>query len=185
MTAINPVGHSPNHHILSVLVQNRPGVLARVASLFARRGYNIFSLAVAPTEDDGFSRITIVVDVESAPLEQIVKQLFKLIDVVKISELDPRRSVERELLLATVRIGADERSQVLELVNIFEGKILAVAADAITVSLEGHPDKLDDFESLLGGYAIVELQRTGRVALPKLDRQARLRVMTTPKGKVG
>jgi acetolactate synthase I/III small subunit len=185
MTAINPVGHSPNHHILSVLVQNRPGVLARVASLFARRGYNIFSLAVAPTEDEGFSRITIVVDVESSPLEQIVKQLFKLIDVVKISELDPRRSVERELLLATVRIAADERSQVLELVNIFEGKILAVAADAITVSLEGHPDKLDDFESLLGGYAIVELQRTGRVALPKLDRQARLRVMTTPKGKVG
>jgi acetolactate synthase I/III small subunit len=185
MTAINPVGHSPNHHILSVLVQNRPGVLARVASLFARRGYNIFSLAVAPTEDDGFSRITIVVDVESAPLEQIVKQLFKLIDVVKISELDPRRSVERELLLATVRIAAEDRSQVLELVNIFEGKILAVASDAVTVSLEGHPDKIDDFESLLGGYAIVELQRTGRVALPKLDRQARLRVMTTPKGKVG
>jgi acetolactate synthase I/III small subunit len=185
MTAINPVGHSPNHHILSVLVQNRPGVLARVASLFARRGYNIFSLAVAPTEDDGFSRITIVVDVESSPLEQIVKQLFKLIDVVKISELDPRRSVERELLLATVRIAAEDRSQVLELVNIFEGKILAVASDAVTVSLEGHPDKIDDFESLLGGYAIVELQRTGRVALPKLDRQARLRVMTTPKGKVG
>jgi acetolactate synthase I/III small subunit len=185
MTAINPAGSDVNHHILSVLVQNRPGVLARVASLFARRGYNIFSLAVAPAEEEGMSRITIVVDVESTPLEQIVKQLFKLIDVVKISELDPRRSVERELLLATVRIAADERSQVLELVNIFEGKILAVAADAITVSLEGHPDKLDDFESLLGGYAIVELQRTGRVALPKLDRQARLRVMTTPKGKVG
>ena len=92
-----------NHHILSVLVQNRPGVLARVAGLFARRDYNIFSLAVAPAEDEGFSRITIVVDVESAPLEQIIKQLFKLIEVVKISELDPRRSVERELLLATVR----------------------------------------------------------------------------------
>ena len=107
MTAINPVGSSLNHHILSVLVQNRPGVLARVASLFARRGYNIFSLAVAPAEDEGMSRITVVVDVDSAPLEQIVKQLFKLIDVVKISELDPRRSVERELLLATVRAQAD------------------------------------------------------------------------------
>jgi len=121
----NPFGESTNHHILSVLVQNRPGVLARVASLFARRGYNIFSLAVAPTENDEFSRITIVVDVESAPLEQIVKQLFKLIDVVRITELDPRRSVERELMMATVRAESDVRGQVVELTNIFEGKILA------------------------------------------------------------
>ena len=165
-----------SHHILSVLVQNRPGVLARVASLFARRGFNIFSLAVAPAEQEGMSRITIVVDLESAPLEQIVKQLFKLIDVVKISELDPRRSVERELLLLTVRVQPDERGQVVELSNIFEGKILAVGANALTLSLEGHPDKLDDFEELLGSYNIIELQRTGRVALPKLDRTARLRL---------
>ena len=176
----------PNYHILSVLVQNRPGVLARVAGLFARRGYNIFSLAVAPTEDDAFSRITVVVDVESTPLEQIVKQLFKLIEVVKISELDPRRSVERELLLATVRVTCDDRGQVVELANIFEGKILAVGVEAITISLDGHPDKLDDFEELLTGYGIVELQRTGRVALPKLDRDARLRaVNNTNKGKAG
>ena len=170
------------HHILSVLVQNRPGVLARVSGLFARRGFNIFSLAVAPAEEEGFSRITVVVDVESTPLEQIVKQLFKLIEVVKINELDPRRSVERELLLATVRTGgaeagSDLRGQVVELVNIFEGKILAVGAEAVTVSLDGHPDKLDDFEDLLSGYGIVELQRTGRVALPKIDRQARLRAV--------
>ena len=164
-----------NHHILSVLVQNRPGVLARVAGLFARRDYNIFSLAVAPAEEEGFSRITIVVDVDSAPLEQITKQLFKLIEVVKISELDPRRSVERELLLATVRSTAESRGQVVELATIFEGKILAVGVEAITISLDGHPDKLDDFEELLSGYGIVELQRTGRVALPKLDREARLR----------
>ncbi|MEY4231779.1 MAG: acetolactate synthase small subunit [Actinomycetota bacterium] len=174
-----------NHHILSVLVQNRPGVLARVAGLFARRDYNIFSLAVAPAEEDGFSRITIVVDVESTPLEQITKQLFKLIEVVKISELDPRRSVERELLLATVRTGAGDRAQVVELVNIFEGKILAVGVEAITVSLDGHPDKLDDFESLLAGYGLVELQRTGRVALPKLDRDARLRAVSNKQGKAG
>jgi acetolactate synthase-1/3 small subunit len=186
MTAINPFGSSLNHHILSVLVQNRPGVLARVASLFARRGYNIFSLAVAPAEDEGMSRITIVVDVESAPLEQIVKQLFKLIDVVKISELDPRRSVERELLLVTVRAQPDQRGQIVELATIFEAKILAVAAGAMTISLEGHPDKLDDFEELLGDYDIMELQRTGRVALPKLDRSAR-RAVKSPntKGKVG
>ena len=165
------------HHILSVLVENRPGVLARVASLFARRGYNIFSLAVAPTEDERFSRLTIVVDLESATLEQITKQLFKLIDVVKISELDPRRSVERELLLATVKAAPADRSQVVELVTIFEGKILAVGADALTVSMDGHPDKLDDFEELVRGYGIVELQRTGRVALPKLDREARMRAV--------
>jgi acetolactate synthase-1/3 small subunit len=168
---------APNHHILSVLVQNRPGVLARVASLFARRGYNIFSLAVAPTEDERFSRLTIVVDLESAPLEQITKQLFKLIEVIKISELDPRRSVERELLLATVKASAETRGQVVELVTIFEGKILAVGTDALTVSLDGHPDKLDDFEELVRSYGIVELQRTGRVALPKLDREARLRAV--------
>ena len=166
----------PQHHILSVLVENKAGVLARVANLFARRGYNIFSLAVAPSEDQRFSRLTIVVDVESTPLEQITKQLFKLINVVKINELDPRTSVERELLLATVRAEPDARTQIVELAQIFEGKILAVGTDALTVSLEGHPDKLDDFEELLRGYGIVELQRTGRVALPRLDRdQARAR----------
>jgi acetolactate synthase I/III small subunit len=171
-----------NHHILSVLVQNRPGVLARVSSMFARRSFNIFSLAVAPAENEGMSRITIVVDVESAPLEQITKQLFKLVEVIKISELDPRHSVERELLLATVRAAPERRSQILELATIFEAKILAVGVDALTLSLEGHPDKIDDFEALLDGYGMVELQRTGRVALPKLDRQARLRAV---KGKTG
>jgi acetolactate synthase-1/3 small subunit len=142
---------------------------------------------VAPAEEEGMSRITIVVDVDSAPLEQIVKQLFKLIEVVKISELDPRNCVERELLIATVRAGADVRHQVVELVNIFEGRIVAVAHDALTVSLEGHPDKLDDFEELIAGYGIVQLQRSGRVALPKLDRSAQLRAVTSSntKGRVG
>ena len=172
----------PQHHILSVLVQNRPGVLARVAGMFARRGFNIFSLAVAPAEDEGMSRITIVVDVESSPLEQITKQLFKLVEVVKISELDPRQSVERELLLATVRVPSEDRGQIVELATIFDAKILAVGVEALTLSLEGHPSKVDDFESLLTGYGIVELQRTGRVALPKLDRQARLRAV---RGRTG
>ena len=174
---------SPNHHILSVLVENRAGVLARVSSLFARRAFNIYSLAVAPAEDERFSRITIVVDIESTPLEQITKQLFKLIDVVKISELDPRQSVERELLLATVKAAPDDRGQVFELVQIFEGKILAVGTEQVTVSLDGHPDKLDDFEELLRGYGIVELQRTGRVALPKLERE-RARTLRAVRGKV-
>jgi len=111
--------------------------------------------------------------VETTPLEQIVKQLFKLIDVIKISELDPRHAVERELFLATVRAGSAERGQVSELVQILEGKIVAVGTDAITVSLEGHPDKLDDFEDLLRPFGIIELQRTGRIALSKLDRDVR------------
>ena len=180
MSGNNPYGQASQHHVLSVLVQNRPGVLARVASLFARRGYNIFSLAVAPTEHEEYSRITIVVDVESAPLEQIVKQLFKLIDVVRISELDPRKSVERELMVATVRATPEERGQVVELTNIFEGKILSVGPDALIVSLDGSPEKLDDFSDLLRQYGIIESQRTGRVALPKLDRATKVRAV---KGK--
>ena len=173
MNTANPYGSAPTHNMLSVRDQNKPGVLARVASLFARRGYNIFSLAVAPTDDPEFSRISIVVDVESAPLEQIVKQLFKLIEVVRISELDPRRSVERELMVATVRVTPEQRGQVVELANIFEGKILSVGQDAIILSMDGSPEKLDDFSDLLRQYGIIESQRTGRVALPKLDRAAK------------
>jgi acetolactate synthase-1/3 small subunit len=157
-------------HILSVLVQNRPGVLARVSGLFARRGYNIESLAVAPTEDPGTSRITIVVNVESSPLEQVTKQLFKLIDVLKISELDPADAVERELALISVKAPPDVRSQVLELVSIFEGTIADVGHDSLVVSLSGRPSKLDDFAELLRPFGILEIQRTGRVALPKRER---------------
>ncbi|MEJ5256162.1 MAG: acetolactate synthase small subunit [Acidimicrobiales bacterium] len=163
--------HSAKHHILTVLVENKPGVLTRVAGLFARRGFNIYSLAVAPTEDDRFSRITIVVDVESAPLEQVIKQLDKLINVVKIDELAPGEAVERELLLATVSAPPEVRGQVIELVGVFEGRILSVGWAELTVSLEGSPEKLDDFEELIGNYGIVALQRTGRVALPKLERR--------------
>jgi acetolactate synthase-1/3 small subunit len=158
------------HHTLSVLVENKAGVLARLAGLFARRGFNIYSLAVAPTEDEKFSRITIVVDVESAPLEQITKQLFKLINVVKIQELAPGDAVERELLLATVDSPPTIRGQVLELVSIFDGRVLDVGHDQVTVSLDDVPERVDDFEELLRPYGIVNLQRTGRVALPTLTK---------------
>ena len=171
------------HHILTVLVENKSGVLARVSGLFSRRGYNIESLAVAPTDDERFSRITIVVDADSAPIEQITKQLFKLISVVKISELEPSSAVERELLMATVRADAASRSQVIELVGVFEGKIIDVGSEALTVMLAGQPTKLDDFEDLLRAFGIADLQRTGRVALPRLERNTpRLRAV---KGKVG
>ena len=163
---------SVGHHTLVVTVENKAGVLARVAGLFARRGYNINSLAVAPTDDERFSRITIVVDAESSPIEQIIKQLFKLVNVVKINELAPNEAVERELLLATVRAEPATRTQVLELAQIFEGRILAVGYDSLTLSLDGTPGKIDEFEELLRPYGILELQRTGRVALPKLDRTA-------------
>ena len=156
-------------HILTVLVENKPGVLTRVSGLFARRGFNIVSLAVAPTDDERFSRITVVVDVESAPLEQIVKQLDKLVNVVKITELAPGDAVEREMLLATVTAPPETRGQVVELVGMFEGRSLSVGSEALTVSLDGSPSKVDDFERLIRVYGIVALQRTGRVALPKLD----------------
>ncbi|MDA8392562.1 MAG: acetolactate synthase small subunit [Actinomycetota bacterium] len=166
---------SSRHRLLSVLVENRSGVLARVAGLFSRRGYNIYSLAVAPTDDERFSRITVVVDVESAPLEQIVKQLHKLVNVLKIVELDPYAAVERELMMATVSADPDKRGQVIELVEVFGGSILDVGVDQLTVCLAEEPSRLDDFEELVRPYGIVSIQRSGQLALPKLDRRARLR----------
>jgi len=156
------------HHILSVLVENRPGVLNRVAGLFARRGYNIHSLAVAPTEDPRFSRITTVVDVASSPLPQMIMQLDKLINVIEITELAPAEAVERELLLLTVSAPTDGRDQIVEQVEVFEARILDTGHDALTISLEGEPTKLDDFEELMRGFGLTAVQRTGRVALPKL-----------------
>ena len=172
--------HQPTgrHHIVSILVENKAGVLARVASLFSRRGYNIYSLAVAPTDNEKLSRITIVVDVESAPLEQILRQLDKLINVVDIFELAPEDATEREMLLATVSASPADRGQVIGHVGVFEGKIVDVGQDSITVMLAGAPSKVDDFENLIRPYGIVELQRTGRVALPKLERRAALRSLT-------
>jgi acetolactate synthase I/III small subunit len=162
---------TPRHHILSVLVENKAGVLSRVAGLFSRRGFNIYSLTVAPTDEhERFSRITIVVDVESAPLEQVIMQLDKLVNVVSIGELAPSAAVERELLLVTVSIGPAERSQVIQLVDVFGGEVVGVGTDRVTLMLAGRPEKIDDFEGLLEQYTVVELQRTGRVALPKLDR---------------
>ncbi len=170
-----------NHQTLSVLVENRSGVLARVSGLFARRGFNIISLAVAPTDDERFSRITLVIDLEETSVEQLTKQLFKLVNVIKITELPPEDSVERELLLLTVAAGPQARGQVIELVGVFEGKIVDVGAEALTVMLADDPARLDDFEDLMRPYGITELQRTGRVALPKLERQAPSRLRLSGK----
>jgi acetolactate synthase-1/3 small subunit len=159
-------------HVLVVKVENKPGVLTRVAGLFARRGFNIDTLAVAPTDDERFSRITISVDAESAPLEQVVKQLDKLVNVVEIRELDPSQSVERELMLVTIKAPAPNRGEILDLVNIFEATVMNVGYDEMMLSLAGSPSRVDDFEQLLRPYGIVEIQRSGRVALPKLRKTA-------------
>ncbi|MEE2769330.1 MAG: acetolactate synthase small subunit [Actinomycetota bacterium] len=166
---MNPEVPTSRYHTLVVTVENKFGVLARVAGLFARRGFNIESLAVAPTDDEGFSRITVVVDVESAPLEQVVKQLDKLVNVVEIRELQPDRSVERELVIVTVRAEPDCRDELVEQLDRAGGKVLSVGTDAMMLSLVGPPSRIDEFEDLLRGYGIVELQRTGRVALAALD----------------
>ena len=169
---------SGKHHILTVLVENKFGVLSRVAGLFARRGFNIVSLAVSPTEDERFSRMTIVVDAESAPLEQITKQLNKLIPVLKIAELHPDEAVERELMLVTVKATAELRSQITELASIFQARIDDVGHDALTIQVAGAPEKLDAMTDLLQPFGIIELQRTGRIALPKLARRpAKLRAV--------
>jgi len=163
-------GPSKNrYHTLVVTVENKFGVLARVAGLVARRGFNIESLAVAPTDDEDLSRITVVVDVESAPLEQVVKQLDKLVNVVEIRELHPDHSVERELMIVTVVAEPDRRDELVEHLDRAGGKVLSVGTDAMMLSLVGLPARIDDFEDLLRGYGIIEFQRTGRVALASLD----------------
>ena len=163
--------HEPEHryHTLVVTVENKSGVLARVASLFARRAFNIESLAVAPTDDENMSRITVVVDLESAPLDQIVKQLDKLVNVVEIRELGPGQAVERELMLVTVTAEPDRRDEIVEHLDRAGGKVLSLSTDRMMLSLVGPPRRVDEFEDLLREYGIIELQRTGRVALPVLD----------------
>jgi acetolactate synthase-1/3 small subunit len=176
--------YGPRHRLLSVLVENKAGVLARVAGLFSRRGYNIYSLAVAPTDNERFSRISIVVDVESAPLEQVVAQLDKLINVVEIGELHPDRAREAELLLVSVSVDAGQRSQVIELVGVFGGRIVDVGHDAITVMVAGTPEAVDDFEDLMRPYGIAGLQRTGRIALRKLDERLSASAASPPSAGV-
>ena len=157
---------------LSVLVENKPGVLVRVAGLFARRGFNIVSLAVSPTEDERFSRMTIVVDAESAPLEQIVGQLDKLVNVVAITDLSPQDALERELLLATVPVDDASRGRLLDLAAGAGASIVDVDGAALTVMLAGTPGACDALERSLESFPDVELHRTGRVALPRLGRTA-------------
>lgn len=154
-----------SRHTLSVLVEDKPGVLARVASLFSRRGFNIESLAVGPTEVPEVSRMTIVVSVDRLPLEQVTKQLNKLINVIKIVELEAEGSVQREILLVKVKADLQTRSHILETVQLFRAKVVDVANDAVTIEATGNAEKLDAFLRVLEPFGIKELVKSGMVAM--------------------
>jgi len=151
-------------------VENKPGVLARIAGLFSRRGFNIDSLAVGPTEHPEISRMTIVVGVEGSPLEQVTKQLNKLVEVIKVVELEDREAIERELLLVKVKADADTRGQVLDAVQLFRAKVVDVAPDAVTIEVTGNGDKLADFREVLEPFGIRELVQSGMVAIGRGSR---------------
>lgn len=157
-------------HTLSVLVEDQPGVLARIAGLFSRRGFNIESLAVGPTEHAGLSRMTIMVNVADAPLEQVTKQLNKLVNVLKIVELDPTQSVQRELLLVKVRADQDNRARVLEVVEMFRAHVVDVASDSLVVEATGNADKLDALLRALEPFGVKELVQSGMVAVGRGSR---------------
>ena len=157
-------------HTLSVLVEDKPAVLTRVAALFARRGFNIHSLAVGPTEHPEVSRITVVVDVEELPLEQVTKQLNKLVNVIKIVELEPSASVQRELLLVKVRADLQNRSHVLETVQLFRARVVDVAPETLTIEATGTAEKLDALLRDLEPYGIKEMVQSGMVAIGRGSR---------------
>ena len=154
-----------SRHTLSVLVENKPGVLTRVAGLFARRSFNIHSLAVGPTEHEDISRITLVVDVERNPLEQVTKQLNKLVNVIKIVELDPAQTVEREHLLIKVKVDNTTRSQILEATNLFRARIVDVSTDALVIEVTGDTAKTQALLRVLEPYGIKEIAQSGLLAI--------------------
>ena len=166
-------------HTLSVLVENKPGVLARIAALFSRRGFNIDSLAVGPTEHAEISRMTVVVDVEDLPLEQVTKQLNKLVEVLKVVELEPNASVQREILLVKVRTDLNSRSHVLETVQLFRAKVVDVASDTLTIEVTGNRDKLSAFLEVLEPFGVKELVQSGMVAIGRGSRSITDRALRT------
>lgn len=165
-----------SRHILSLLVEDKPGLLTRVAGLFARRGFNINSLAVGPSELDGLSRITVVVEVEKLPLEQVTKQLNKLINVIKIVELEPETSVLREHMLIKVRADPAVRSQILEVVNLFRARAVDVSNDAIVIEITGDSQKNAAFLKFLEPYGVKELVQSGLLAIARGPRSMTERI---------
>ncbi|MCA1942131.1 MAG: acetolactate synthase small subunit [Microcella sp.] len=165
------------YHVLSLLVEDKPGLLTRVAGLFARRGFNIRSLAVGTTEVEGLSRITVVVEVEGLPLEQITKQLNKLINVLKIVELDPASSVQREHMLIKVRVDNATRSQILEATNLFRARVVDVATDSLVIEVTGDTAKVEALLRVLEPYGIKEIAQSGLLAIGRGSKSISERVL--------
>jgi acetolactate synthase-1/3 small subunit len=167
------------HHVLSLLVEDKPGLLTRVAGLFARRGYNIHSLAVGTTEVEGLSRITLVVDVADSPLEQVTKQLNKLINVLKIVELESDQSVQREHMLVKVRIDQNTRSQILEAVNLFRARVVDVAPDSLVIEVTGDTQKISALLKVLEPFGIKEIAQSGLLAMGRGSKSISERIFKT------
>src|SRR5919112_4156621 len=159
--------HTGRKHILTMLVENKPGVLARVAGLFSRRGFNITTLAVGPTDDPTLSRMTLTLDGALHPIDQVTKQLHKLVNVIKIRDLEPDEAVARELALFKVAADNDSRAQVLQFVDIFRGKVIDVSKRSVTVELTGTDAKIEAFEQSVRPFGLIEMVRTGEIAISR------------------
>src|ERR671918_78300 len=159
--------HTGRKHILSILVENKPGVLTRIAGLFARRGFNIDTLAVGPTDDERISRVTLTVDGALHPIDQVTKQLHKLVNVLKIRDLEPGECVARELALFKVSADAESRAQVMQFTDIFRGKVIDVSKKSMTIEITGTDDKIEAFERMIRPFGLIEMVRTGEIAISR------------------
>src|ERR671917_931407 len=159
--------HTGRKHILSLLVENKPGVLARIAGLFSRRGFNIQTLAVGPTDDPTLSRMTLTVDGALHPIDQVTKQLHKLVNVIKIRDLEPAETVARELALFKVSADAESRAEIMQIVEIFRGKIIDVTRRSLIVEVTGEWEKIEAFERMVRPFGLVEMARTGEIAISR------------------
>ncbi len=154
-------------HILSILVENKPGVLTRIAGLFARRGFNIDTLAVGPTDDESISRITLTLDGAVHPIDQVTKQLHKLVNVIKIRDLEPEETLARELALFKIATDGAARSEVMQICEIFRARVVDVTKRSVVVEVTGTDDKIEAFESLVRPFGLIEMARTGEIAISR------------------
>jgi acetolactate synthase I/III small subunit len=154
-------------HILSLLVENKPGVLARIAGLFSRRGFNIDTLTVGPTDDPGISRITLTLDGAVHPIDQVTKQLHKLVNVIKIRDMEPEQTIAREMALFKITASVESRGEIMQLAEIFRAKIVEVSRRTLTIEITGTQEKIDAFERMVRPHGLVEMARTGEVAISR------------------
>src|SRR6188474_1363498 len=159
--------HTGRKHVLSVLVENKPGVLTRIAGLFARRGFNIDTLAVGPTEDESVSRVTITLDGASHPIDQVTKQLHKLVNVLKIRDMEPEETIAREMALFKVTAAVENRGEIMQFADIFRAKIVDVSRRTMTVEVTGSAEKIEAFERMIRPHGLVEMVRTGEIAIAR------------------